>query len=107
MEQRCLKFEGEIYTSVQEMASALLEQANERIIRIDLGEVPNQSAERLCIKLRLMHIERYKDEGLPKKTMEAIGSLWSHLYRLEHQEEYIHPYLLRIMERIHNDQKKI
>lgn len=106
MKKGYLKFEGRTYASTYEMIQVLLEQANEKIIRIDLGEVPNSPEERLFIKLWLLQIDRCGEEELPLEVKARLGSVWSQFYRLEHQEDYIHPYLSKILEQIQNDNKK-
>lgn len=105
MNPLCLRFEGREFSSLQEMIDTLIGEANERVIRIDLGEVDNIAQERLYIKIRLMHIERCDDEDLPKEIKAIMSSIWSQLYRLEHQETYVHPYLLKILEQIRNGNK--
>ncbi|MGE7604884.1 hypothetical protein ACQKL5_20820 [Peribacillus sp. NPDC097675] len=106
MKKGYLKFEGRTYASTYEMIQSLLEQANEKIIRIDLGEVPNSPDERIFIKLWLLQIDRCGEEGIPMEVKARIGSVWSQFYRLEHQEDYIHPYLSKMLEQIQNDNKK-
>lgn len=101
-----LSFEGRTYTSPYEMTQDLLEQANEKIIRIDLGKLPNSPEERLRIKLWLMQIDRCVEVEYPIEVKAIIGSVWSQLYRLEHQDDYIHPYLSKILEKIQHDNKK-
>ncbi|MGE7782132.1 hypothetical protein ACQKL0_19750 [Peribacillus sp. NPDC097264] len=101
-----LEFEGKTYASTYEMTQVLLEQANEKIIRIDVGERPNTPKERLPIKLWLLQIDRCVEENITLETKAIIGSVWSQFYRLEHQEDYIHPYLSKTLEQIQNANKK-
>ncbi|WP_374722297.1 hypothetical protein [Peribacillus tepidiphilus] len=100
-----LKFEGQVYSTVLEMAEFLLNQANEKIIRIDLGEFPNNVEERNYIKFRLMHLQRVFSDSVPAEILSIYNSVWSQLYRLEHQCQYVHPYLAKVMEYIKNGQR--
>ncbi|UII56204.1 hypothetical protein LS684_01480 [Cytobacillus spongiae] len=95
-----LKFEGLEYRSLDEMANNLLHEANERIIRIDLGEFENDRETRNYAKFRLMHLSRSFDGHIPEEFRSMYNSLWSQLYRLEHQGKYTNPYLSQIMDRI-------
>ncbi|MFE8703015.1 hypothetical protein ACFYKX_20610 [Cytobacillus sp. FJAT-54145] len=95
-----LKFEHEEFLSLEEMTIKLLNDANERIIRIDLGELPNEREERNYAKFRLMHIERCYEGHVHESYRSIYNSLWSQLYRLEHQGNYTNPYLKTLLERL-------
>lgn len=101
-----LKYEGLEFHNEHDMVETLLNQANEKLIRIDLGEFPNDQEERGYIKFRLMHIERVVTKQTMLEVRAMYNSLWSQLYRLEHQCQYTHPYLDKILGHIKNECKK-
>lgn len=101
----CLKFEGREFPTIIEMIETLLEEANERIVRIDLGEFNNDLSERNYIKFRLLHIQRSMNDLVPKDTRSIFNSVWTQLYRLEHQGNHVNPYLSKILEQIQNGSK--
>ncbi|WP_257008288.1 hypothetical protein [Bacillus sp. FJAT-45350] len=89
-----LKYEERTFNSLEEMTEVLLHESNEQLIRIDIGQIENLNVERNYAKWRLMHIQRsHQDRTLSHKYRSTYNSLWSQLYRLEHQGEYRHPYL--------------
>lgn len=96
-----LKFEKIEYANLDEMATALLNEANERIILIDIGEVENNRDERNYIKFRLMQLERSYQGEIHEKYRSIYNSLWSQLYRLEHQGNDSNPYIKALLERLH------
>lgn len=100
-----LKYEGYEFQSEKEMVNTLLNEANEKIIRIDIGEIANVEKERNYVKFRLMHIERTLSKEVICEVRSMFNSLWSQLYRLEHQGGYTHPYLYKII-RIINSGKR-
>lgn len=97
-----LKFENILFSSVDEMVTILLNETNEQIVRIDLGEKDNNVEERNYAKFRLMHIQRTYSECVPEQYRGMYNSLWSQLYRLEHQGDYVNPYLKQLIQKIKN-----
>ncbi|MBN6188376.1 hypothetical protein JQN58_16100 [Aneurinibacillus sp. BA2021] len=91
-------FEKRDFSSLDEMVDALLHEANEQIIRIDVGQVKNTSEHRNYIKWRLLHLQYFFGDTVPSNVRSTYNSLWSQLYRLEHQDEYRHPYLKKLVE---------
>jgi len=100
MQEIRLKFEKCEYKSLEEMTTALLNEANERIIRIDLGQINNSKEERNYTKFRLMHLQRSYDGQVDERYRSIYNSLWSQVYRLEHQGNYTNPYLKTLLERL-------
>lgn len=101
MKEVRLKFENYEYTNLDEMATALLNEANERIVLIDLGERENNREERNYAKFRLMQLERSFQGEIQEKYRAIYNSLWSQLYRLEHQGNDSNPYLKTLLDRLH------
>lgn len=94
------KYGGCKYNSLNEMMEKLLKEANEQIIRIDLGEIENNRDERNFAKFRLMQIERSFHGCIHEEYRAIYNSLWSQVYRLEHQGKYTNPYLKSILDRL-------
>lgn len=101
MKEVRLKFENDEYASLGEMTAALLNEANERIVLIDLGQRENSREERNYAKFRLMHLERAFHGEMHEEYRSIYNSLWSQLYRLEHQGNDSNPYLKTLMDRLH------
>lgn len=93
-------FEDRNFASFDEMAEALLHEANERIVRIDLGKISNTQEERAYVKWRLIHLQAYFQQSTPNRYRSMYNSLWSQLYRLEHAVNYRHPYTVYLLERV-------
>ncbi|MEH6941963.1 hypothetical protein [Bacillus sp. JJ722] len=100
-----LKYEGQEFISENDMAEVLLNQANERVVRIDMGEYPNTQEERNYIKFRLMHLQRTLSKNVFVEVRPVFNSIWSQLYRLEHQCQFKHPFLEKIKGYIRECQK--
>lgn len=96
-----MKFENYEYVNLDEMATALLNEANEQIVLIDLGERVNNREERNYAKFRLMQLERSFQGEIPENYRSIYNSLWSQLYRLEHQGNHSNPYIKALLERLH------
>ncbi|WCK55864.1 hypothetical protein PP175_08040 [Aneurinibacillus sp. Ricciae_BoGa-3] len=101
MSNHKFSYENNIFSSLEEMTDILLHEANEQIILIDIGDMPNNGPVRNYIKWRLLHLQYYFKEQIPNEIRSTYNSLWSQLYRLEHQDEYRHPYLKQVMELLH------
>lgn len=95
-----LKYEERTFSSLEEMAEVLLHEINEQILYIDMGEKANVKAERNVAKFRLMHLQRSFGDKTPREFRSMYNSLWSQLYRLEHQDEFKHPFLQGIVGRL-------
>lgn len=93
-------YEGREFTSKKEMICTLLHEANEQLIRIDMGKLPNSITERNQAKFRLLHIQGCFDSCIPQEYRNMYNSLWSQVYRLEYETGYRHPYLKEIWENI-------
>jgi hypothetical protein len=93
-------FENREFPSLEEMTDVLLHEANEQIIRIDMGNMANTNDNRNYVKWRLLHLQYYFGNVTPMKVKSTYNSLWSQLYRLEHQDEYRHPYLKKLLEKV-------
>ncbi|MDZ5474593.1 hypothetical protein SM124_23285 [Bacillus sp. 31A1R] len=100
MQEVRLKFDKMEYKNLEEMTTALLNEANERIIRIDVGQIKNGKEERNYAKFRLMHLQRSYDGQVDECYRSIYNSLWSQVYRLEHQGNYTNPYLKTLLERL-------
>ncbi|HHY73062.1 MAG TPA: hypothetical protein GX497_07535 [Bacillus bacterium] len=100
MKQVRLKYENVEYGSLEEMASALLNEVNEQIVRMDLGDIQNSREERNYAKFRLMHLERSFQGEIHEQYRSIYNSLWSQLYRLEHQCNDANPLLKILIERL-------
>lgn len=100
-----LKFEKCEYASLDEMAATLLNEANERIVLIDLGELENSREVRNYAKFRLMQLERSFQGEIYEEYRSIYNSLWSQLYRLEHQGNYSNPYLKSLLDKLHSKGK--
>ncbi|MDQ0155664.1 hypothetical protein [Robertmurraya andreesenii] len=100
MKEVRLKFENCEFANLDEMAATLLNEANERIVLIDLGEIENTREERNYVKFRLMHLERSFRGEIYEGYRSIYNSLWSQLYRLEHQGNDSNPYLKNLLERL-------
>ncbi|WLR52929.1 hypothetical protein LC040_08605 [Bacillus tianshenii] len=88
-----LKYKDRTFSSLEEMSDVLLHEVNEQILYIDMGEKRNTKEERNIAKFRLMHLQRAYRNFTPIDYRSMYNSLWSQLYRLEHQDEFKHPYL--------------
>lgn len=93
-------FEKRDFSSLEEMVDTLLHEANEQIIRIDIGQTDNTNEHRNYVKWRLLHLQYFFGDTVPSAVRSTYNSLWSQLYRLEHQDEYKHPYLKRLVEQV-------
>ncbi|BAU25984.1 hypothetical protein DFP93_13320 [Aneurinibacillus soli] len=93
-------FEGRNFASFDEMAETLFHEANERIVRMDIGEIQNTQEERAYIKWRLVHMQACFQKEIPDRYRSIYNSLWSQLYRLEHEVNYRHPYAVYLLERV-------
>ncbi|ERI10003.1 hypothetical protein [Aneurinibacillus aneurinilyticus] len=102
MTTKKFSFESREFSSLEEMTDALLHEANEQIVRIDIGNVSNVNENRNYVKWRLLHLQYYFGDIIPIQIKSTYNSLWSQLYRLEHQDEYRHPYLKSLLEKIKN-----
>ncbi|MBM7647905.1 hypothetical protein JOC78_000845 [Bacillus ectoiniformans] len=91
-----LKYGDKTYTSLEQMTKSLLHEANEIIIKIDMGQLKNEAAERNHAKFRLMHLQRNFVTCVPENDKAMYNSLWSQLYRLEHEDHYVNPFLKSI-----------
>lgn len=100
MKEVRLKFENGVYETLDEMAASLLNEANERIVLIDIGEIKNNREERNYAKFRLMHLQRSFHGKVHEQYRSIYNSLWSQLYRLEHQGNYSSPYLKSLLEKL-------
>jgi hypothetical protein len=100
MNTKKLSFENRNFSSFEEMVDTLLHEANEQIIRIDIGGMKNNKDNRNYAKWRLLHLQYYFGDTIPASIKSTYNSLWSQLYRLEHQDEYRHPYLKKLLEQI-------
>lgn len=97
-----LKFEKCEFANLDEMATVLLNEANERIVLIDIGELENNRDNRNYAKFRLMHLQRSFQGHTHEEFRSIYNSLWSQLYRLEHQGNYSNPYLKTLLDRLHS-----
>ncbi|BAU29012.1 hypothetical protein DFP93_103139 [Aneurinibacillus soli] len=93
-------YEGREFTNKTEMIFTLLHEANEQIIRIDIGELPNGIDERNEAKFRLLHIQSCFGSCIPQEYRDIYNSLWSQMYRLEYQVGYRHPHLKELLENL-------
>jgi hypothetical protein len=100
-----LKYEQQTFANLEEMTETLLHEANEQIIRIDMGELSNSCEERNYAKFRLMHLQRSFCDVVPMEFRSTYNSLWSQLYRLEHQCNYKHPYLKQLLSQFEKEKK--
>lgn len=105
MKEVRLKFENYEYANLDVMATVLLNEANERIVLIDIGERENNREERNYSKFRLMQLERSFQGEIPEKYRSMYNSLWSQLYRLEHQGNESNPYIKTLLDRLHHKDK--
>ena len=79
------------------MIISLLEEANRQIIKLDLGRCENNVLHRNYVRFRLIHLQHHFGDHIPVKFRDVYNSLWSHLYRLEHQSGYENPYLRELL----------
>ncbi|WP_297990540.1 hypothetical protein [Anoxybacillus sp.] len=98
-----LKYEQRTFTHIDEMAETLLHEINEQLIRIDMGLLQNDVQTRNYAKFRLMHLQRSFGENVPLSFRSTYNSLWSQLYRLEHQDHYKHPYIQQLLIQLRNN----
>ncbi|ANB57824.1 hypothetical protein GFC29_608 [Anoxybacillus sp. B7M1] len=103
MNQPQFKYEQRTFKHLFEMSETLLHEANEQLIRIDIGQLPNDVDARNYVKFRLMHLQRSFGESVPIEFRSTYNSLWSQLYRLEHQADYRHPYIQQLLTHIMSD----
>ncbi|WP_042352513.1 hypothetical protein [Bacillus massiliigorillae] len=101
-----LKYEGQEFISEVDMAEILLNEANERVVGIDMGEFSNSQGERNYIKFRLMHLQRTLSQSVSTEVRPIFNSIWSQLYRLEHQCQFKHPFLEKIKGHIRSEVQK-
>lgn len=90
-------FEHKQFKTLEEMVEKLLHEANEQIVKIDMGYVENDKKERNFIRWRLQHLEYHFKEKIPAVYKTTYNSLWSQLYRLEHQCDCRSAYLHHIL----------
>jgi hypothetical protein len=93
-------FEGRRFSGFTEMVEILLHEANEQIVKIDMGKRKNTYEERAYAKWRLLHLQHCFGECVPEEYRKIYNSLWSHVYRLEHQVDYRHPYTVYLLEKL-------
>lgn len=101
MTTKKFSYENRNFASLQEMTEVLLHEVNEQIIRIDMGVLTNTPESRNYSKWRLLHLQFYFGDMVPEVYRSTYNSLWSQLYRLEHQDTFRHPYLKHILEKLH------
>ncbi|OEH92804.1 hypothetical protein [Bacillus solimangrovi] len=101
MEDMNLKYKDRIFVSIEQLSETLLHEINEQILYIDMGEKKNTHDQRNQAKFLLMHLQRAYKGTVPTQYRSTYNSLWSQLYRLEHQDEFKHPYLKTLFDKIH------
>lgn len=92
-----LQFNRHSFASEEEMCDVLLIEANEQLIKIDLGQLENCSEIRNEIRWKLMHLQRVFKDNTPVKYRSTYNSLWSQLYRLDHQDIHKRPLLQELL----------
>lgn len=98
--QKGLLYEGRCFPNRQNMIETLLHEVNEQAIRIDMGELPNGLEQRNYIRFRLVHLQHVFNNIPPVHYRSMYNSLWSQLYRLEHQFHGHGVYLRALLEKI-------
>ncbi|MED0674191.1 hypothetical protein ABEV55_12565 [Aneurinibacillus thermoaerophilus] len=93
------KFDGREFASLEKMVEILLHEASEQMALIDGGKKKNSHQERAYAKWRLVHLQHCFGEYVPEQYRSTYNSLWSQLYRLEHQSNYRHPYIVYLLEK--------
>lgn len=93
-------FEKNQFSSFEKMAESLLHEANDKMIRIENNQIPNTKKERDFIIWRLIHLKYYFGSEIPRKYRATYNSLWRGLYKLEHQKEFRHPYIVELLQEI-------
>ncbi|BAU29212.1 hypothetical protein DFP93_11724 [Aneurinibacillus soli] len=101
MNTKKFSYENRHFSSLQEITEVLLHEVNEQIIRIDIGVIKNTSENRNYSKWRLLQLQFYFADTVPEEYRSTYNSLWSQLYRLEHQDTFRHPYLKILLEQLH------
>lgn len=99
MKTECM-FENREFSCLTDMIETLLHEANRQIVQIDVGQKKNTATERAYAKWRLLHLQKCFGEYIPEEYRSTYNSLWSHVYRLEHQVGYRHPYIIYLLEKI-------
>lgn len=92
-----LKFNRRSFSTYNEMCDILLTESNEHLLKIDLGELENCLEERNEIRWRLMHLQRVFEGNTPVEYRSTYNSLWSQLYRLDHQDEHKSPIIKELL----------
>ncbi|MBN6187605.1 hypothetical protein JQN58_11815 [Aneurinibacillus sp. BA2021] len=100
MAQQVCVYEKEQFSCFDSMTETLLHEINQQIVRIDIGEKENTEEERSYAKWRLIHLQQCFGDCVPERYRSTYNSLWSQLYRLEHQKNYRHPYVSYLIEKI-------
>ncbi|WP_245590437.1 hypothetical protein [Aneurinibacillus terranovensis] len=75
METEKFLYESKEFASLQEMSESLLHEANQQIIRIDMGELPNTAEVRNYIKWRLLHLQYHFNDKIPHELRTTYNSL--------------------------------
>ena len=101
MTTKKFSYENRHFVSLQEITEVLLHEVNEQIIRIDMGVIANTPENRNYSKWRLLQLQFYFGDNVPEIYRSTYNSLWSQLYRLEHQDAFRHPYLKQALEQLH------
>lgn len=84
------------YSCISSYVETLLQEANLIIIQIDNGNIENTRANRNYATWRLQRVEKYLNESTKTNIRKMLNSLWSQLYRLEHSQGDLHPFILKI-----------
>ncbi|MCP1356477.1 hypothetical protein [Aneurinibacillus migulanus] len=94
------RFDSQEFSCFHSMVEALMHEANEQIERIDVGDKKNTDSERMYARWRLQHLQQCFGECVPDVYRSTYNSLWSQLYRLEHQAGYRNPYVVYLLEKV-------
>lgn len=97
MKGEAFVFDQKQFTTLEEMAETLLHEVNEQIVKIDMGYISNDRKERNLIRWRLQHLEHHFQGKIPELYKTTYNSLWSQLYRLEHETDCRHAYMHHIL----------
>ncbi|WP_096199014.1 hypothetical protein [Bacillus sp. FJAT-45350] len=96
------RFQDRTFSTNVEMVEVLLHEANERIIKIDIGEYENNRLNRNYAVWRLNNLQKNVSESFFIGYKSTYNSLWSQLYRLEHLSGDGHPYIDYIRKKLGN-----
>ncbi|ERI09686.1 hypothetical protein [Aneurinibacillus aneurinilyticus] len=94
------RFDSQAFSCFDNMVETLMHEANEQIVRIDTGDKKNTNLERMYARWRLQHLQQCFGECVPGVYRSTYNSLWSQLYRLEHQAGYRNPYVVYLLEKV-------